>query len=186
MSDAVLHTDRLSLRRWRAADREPFARLNADPEVMRYFPTPLDRERSDALADDLEEGIERDGFGLWAVDLDGVGFVGFVGLRRIQPEIPPAPGVEVGWRLAREHWGQGLAPEAARAALAYGFDELELPEIVSFTAEINSPSRRVMEKIGMEHDPARNFDHPVVPDGSPLGAHVLYGLARPSPARRRC
>lgn len=151
--------------------------MNADPEVMRYFPAPLAREQSDALADALEEGIDRDGFGLWAAELDDMGFIGFVGLRPIPAEIPPAPGVEIGWRLAREHWGKGLAPEAARAALAHGFGELGLNGIVSFTAEINGPSRRVMEKIGMHRDPARDFDHPLVPKDSPLHHHVLYAIA---------
>ncbi len=178
MTGAALHTDRLTLRQWRRSDREPFARMNADPEVMRYFPALLGREQSDELADILEGAIELDGFGLWAVELEAEGFIGFVGLRRVPPEIPPSPSVEVGWRLAREHWGKGLAPEAARAALAYGFDELSLTEIVSFTAAINRPSRRVMEKIEMTHEPARDFDHPSVPEGSPLRSHVLYAIER--------
>lgn len=151
--------------------------MNADPEVMRYFPAPLDRRGSDELADTLERAIDADGFGFWALERDDEGFIGFTGLRRVPAGIPPSPAVEVGWRLAREHWGQGLAPEAARAALAYGFGQLGLTEIVSFTAEINLPSRRVMEKIGMTHDPERDFDHPRVPADSPLRHHVLYSTS---------
>jgi RimJ/RimL family protein N-acetyltransferase len=165
----------LILRQWREEDREPFAALNADPEVMRYFPAPMTREASDAMVDWASGLIEERGWGLWAVEVDGVApFVGFVGLNvpRFMPDV-----VEVGWRLAREFWGNGYASEAAREALRFGFEELALDEIVSFTTVSNAPSRRVMERIGMTHDPARDFDHPNVPDG-PLKRHVFYAVKR--------
>lgn len=169
-----LRTERLLLRQWRDADREPFAELNADPETMRYFPTTLTREESDATVDWASALIEERGWGLWAVEVvDVVPFVGFVGLNvpRFWPEV-----VEIGWRLRREHWGNGYATEAAREALRYGFEQLGLEEIVSFTTVANTPSRRVMERIGMTHDPSRDFDHPGIPDGHPLRRHVLYAI----------
>jgi RimJ/RimL family protein N-acetyltransferase len=164
----------LILRQWRDEDREPFAALNADPEVMRYFPATLSRTESDAFVDRSIALIDERGWGLWAVEVDGVApFVGFVGLNI--PSFMPAT-VEVGWRLAREHWGHGYASEAAREALRYGFEELGLAEIVSFTSTVNERSRRVMERIGMTRDPTRDFDHPNVPDG-PLRRHVLYAIS---------
>jgi RimJ/RimL family protein N-acetyltransferase len=164
----------LILRQWRDEDREPFAALNADPEVMRYFPSTLTRVQSDAFVDRSIELIDGRGWGLWAVEVEGVApFVGFVGLNvpTFMPDV-----VEVGWRLAREHWGKAYASEAAREALRYGFEELGLAEIVSFTSTVNERSRRVMERIGMTHDPTRDFDHPNVPDG-PLRRHVLYAIS---------
>jgi RimJ/RimL family protein N-acetyltransferase len=166
---------RVVLRQWREADREPFARLNADPETMRYFPSTMSREESDAMVDRVSEMIAERGWGLWAVEVPGVApFVGFVGLNvpRFMPDA-----VEVGWRLLKEHWGNGYATEAAGEALRYGFEELGLDEIVSFTTVSNTPSRRVMERIGMTHDPSRDFDHPNVPEG-PLKRHVLYAIRR--------
>jgi RimJ/RimL family protein N-acetyltransferase len=166
---------RIVLRQWRDEDRDPFAALNADPEVMRYFAAPVGREQSDALVDRQRALIAERGWGLWAVEVPGVApFIGFVGLS--VPHFMPEA-VEVGWRLAREHWGHGYATEAAREALRIGFEGVGLDEIVSFTATINEPSRRVMERIGMTHDPARDFDHPSVPDG-PLRRHVLYAIRR--------
>jgi RimJ/RimL family protein N-acetyltransferase len=174
---AVRRTDlsRVVLRQWREDDREPFARLNADHETMRYFPLTMSREESDATVDWASEVIAERGWGLWAVEVPGVApFVGFVGLNvpRFMPDA-----VEVGWRLLKEHWGNGYATEAAGEALRYGFEELGLDEIVSFTTVSNTPSRRVMERIGMTHDPSRDFDHPNVPEG-PLKRHVLYAIRR--------
>ena len=167
---------RVVLRQWRASDRDPYAALNADPEVMRYFPSLKTREESDAEIDRASGLISERGWGLWAVEVPGVAaFVGFVGLN--VPSFMPES-VEVGWRLAREHWGNGYATEAARESLRFGFDELGLDEIVSFTSVPNIPSQRVMQRLGMTHDPARDFDHPNVPDG-PLRRHVLYAI-RPS------
>jgi RimJ/RimL family protein N-acetyltransferase len=172
-----LRTTRLILRQWRETDRAPFAELNGDPETMRFFPAPLTREESDATADRASAHIDEHGWGWWAVEVaDGAPFVGFVGLAvpGFAPEL-----VEVGWRLHRDHWGSGYATEAARESLRYGFEELGLDEIVSFTAVANTPSRRVMERIGMAHDPSRDFDHPRVPDGHPLQRHVFYAISRP-------
>lgn len=176
----TLTTARLRLRPWRAADREPFAALNADPVVMEHFPSRLDREQSDALADRIATGLDERGWGLWALEVPGVTpFAGFVGLSVPGFEAAFTPAVEVGWRLARPWWGRGYAPEAAREAVRFGLDELGLDEVVSFTAVSNARSRRVMEKIGLTHDPADDFDHPNLPDGHPLQRHVLYrGPAR--------
>jgi ribosomal-protein-alanine N-acetyltransferase len=144
-----LETPRLLLRRWRPEDREPFAALNADPEVMEHFPAPLRRGESDALAARIEAGFERRGFGLWAVEVrESAEFIGFVGLDVPQFEAPFMPAIEVGWRLARPAWGHGYATEAARAALAFGFERLELDEVVAMTAVGNSRSRAVMERLG--------------------------------------
>ena len=175
----VLETDRLILRGWRAADRAPFAALNADPAVMEHFPSILTRAESDALVERIDEHFARNGFGMWAVEAPGVAdFVGFVGLSIPRFEAPFTPCVEVGWRLARQHWGRGYAPEAARAALRFGFERAGLEQIVSFTVPANLKSRRVMEKIGMRRDPADDFDHPSLPEGHPLRRHVLYRIDR--------
>jgi RimJ/RimL family protein N-acetyltransferase len=176
---ADLRTQRLLLRQWRDEDLEPFAELNADPETMRYFPAPPSREESDALAEHARRHIAEEGWGLWAVEVAGAAdFIGFVGLARPSFEEHFTPAVEVGWRLARRHWRRGYATEAGRAALAYGFEELRLNEIVSFTSGLNEPSWRVMERLGMSQDPAGDFDHPRVPVGHPLRPHVLYRLSR--------
>jgi RimJ/RimL family protein N-acetyltransferase len=174
-----LRTARLLLRRWLPSDREPFARLNADPETMRYFPKPLTPAESDAFVDLIEAAFARNGFGFWAVELREAGtFIGFVGLSAPSFEAHFTPCIEIGWRLAAPFWNQGYATEGARAALAFGFDVLKVPEIVAFTAVGNAPSRRVMEKLGMTRDPADDFDHPRVAAGHPLQRHVLYRTAR--------
>jgi RimJ/RimL family protein N-acetyltransferase len=178
-----LETERLILRRWREGDREPFAALNADPVVMEHFPALGSRGESDAMVDRIEAHFDRRGFGLWVVEVrGGAPFVGFVGLWTPTFEAHFMPAVEVGWRLAREHWGHGYATEAARAAVDYGFEEHELDEIVAFTVPANFRSRRVMERLGMTHDPADDFDHPGIPEGHPLRRHVLYRLAGPTEA----
>jgi RimJ/RimL family protein N-acetyltransferase len=169
-----LSTARLVLRQWRGADLEPFAALNADLEVMQYFPAPLTRRQSDALAARNQGTIARQGWGLWAVEvIDGPPFIGFVGLNRATFEARFTPAVEVGWRLARGYWGNGYATEAAAAAIEWGFDRLRLDQIVSFTAAVNERSSRVMERLGMTRDPTDDFDHPLVSDG-PLRRHVLF------------
>jgi len=175
-----LRTERLRLRRWPPADREPFAALNADPRVTEFLPTVLSREQSNAFVARAEAHFVERGFGLWAVEiLDGAKFAGFVGLSTPRFDAHFQPSVEIGWRLSPEHWGRGLATEGARAALAFGFDVLRLPEIVSFTVPSNARSRRVMEKIGMRYNPFDDFDHPLLADGHPLRRHVLYRMARP-------
>ncbi len=174
-----IRTDRLILRRWRDDDLEPFARLNADPEVMEYLPGALDRAASDALVARIRTHFDQHGFGLWAVDVPGVAsFVGYAGLAVPRFTVAFTPCVEVGWRLAREHWGHGYATEAARAALEFGFTTGGLDEIVSFTVPANVRSTAVMDRLGMTHDPADDFDHPLLPDGHPLKRHVLYRLSR--------
>jgi RimJ/RimL family protein N-acetyltransferase len=173
-----LATDRLKLRQWRDADLQPFAELNADPEVMRYFPATMTRGQSDEFAAYVRETIDRQGWGLWAVEVtDGPAFIGFVGLNRVSFEEHFTPAVEVGWRLARPFWGNGYATEAAAAAVSFGFEQVDLDEIVSFTAASNEPSIRVMRRLGMRHDAAGDFDHPRVA-GGPLRRHVLYRLAQ--------
>ncbi len=175
-----LRSARLLLRRWRDDDLPPFADLNADPVVMEFYPSTLTREASDAFVQRVESTFETHGLGLWAVEVIGVAgsgdFVGYVGLWPATFEAPFTPAVEIGWRLRREAWGRGYATEAARVALDDGFDRLGLDEIVSFTAAINHRSRRVMDKLGMQHDPADDFAHPSVATTSPLRPHVLYRL----------
>jgi RimJ/RimL family protein N-acetyltransferase len=179
-----LATERLRLRRWQARDRAPFAAMNADAEVMRHFPAPLSRTESDAFVDRIEDGFEANGWGLWAVEpRDGTDLIGFTGLARVDFDAPFAPAVEIGWRLARPAWGGGYATEAARAVAELAFGELGLDELVSFTAVANARSRAVMQRLGMTHDPAEDFDHPRVPEGHAARRHVLYRLADPLRAR---
>lgn len=146
---------------------------------MEYLPGVLSRAESDALAAAIEASFEENGFGLWAVEVRrGAPFVGFVGLATVRFEAHFSPAVEVGWRIAAEHWNRGYATEAARAALRFGFETLELDEIVSFTVPENRASRRVMEKLGMRRDESGDFDHPALPEGHPLRRHVLYRIPR--------
>ena len=177
----TLATDRLILRPWRDSDLAPFAALNADPEVMEHFPAPLSREETEAMAGRMTAALEERGFGWWAAEAPGVApFIGFIGLSVPSfdaPFIPPGRQVvEVGWRLARAFWGQGYATEGARAALRFGFEDLGLPEVVSFTATTNARSQAVMRRLGMTRDPAEDFDHPALPQGHRLRRHVLYRL----------
>ena len=173
-------TERLVLRRWRAEDREPFATLNADPAVVEHLQGAMSRDASDAFIDLIEASWNERGWGLWAVEvLEVAPFVGYVGLWPAD-YVANRPMVEVGWRLAREHWGHGYATEAAREALRFGFEEVGLEEIVSFTVPQNLRSRRVMERIGLVREPAGDFDHPRVdPVAYPhLVPHVFYRLDR--------
>ena len=175
-----IRTARLAMRRWRDADRGPFAAMNADPEVMRYFPAPLGRAASDAFVDRAEALFERQGFGLWALEEAATGaFLGFTGLNPMPPGVPGAGGMEVGWRLARHAWHQGFATEAAAAAVGVAFRGAGLAEVWSMTAMLNEPSQAVMRRLGMARWAA--FDHPRVPPGHPLRPHVAYRLARPAP-----
>ena len=173
----MLRTDRLLLRPWRPADRQPFAQMNADPDVMEFFVAPLTREESDAFVDRIERGFAEHGFGLWAVEEISTGeFIGFAGLLHQTFEAPFTPAFEVGYRLARHAWGHGYATEAAREAVRFGFEQAGLLEIVSMTAVGNVRSRAVMHKLGMTHDFGDDFDHPRVPDGHALKRHVLHRL----------
>lgn len=172
----MLRTARLILRQWKPEDLAPFAALNADPEVMRFFPKPLTREESDDLATRLAARITERGWGLWACDLVATNeFIGFVGLSIPRWQSFFTPCVEIGWRLARRHWGYGFAPEAARAALDYAFETLSLSDVVSFTTPQNHNSIRVMQKLGMKYE--GDFNHPELSDHA-LERHVLYRLKR--------
>jgi ribosomal-protein-alanine N-acetyltransferase len=171
-----LTTERLVLRRWKPADRAPFAELNADQEVTRFFPATLPRRSSDELADRLEADIVRRGWGLWAVEERATGhFIGFTGLNRPAFEASFMPAVEIGWRLARPAWGFGFATEAARAAAAFAFEVLALEEIVAYAVKQNARSRAVMDRLAMRHDEAHDFDHPQI-HVSHLRRQVLYRL----------
>lgn len=173
----ILKTPRLILREWREADRLPFYRLNSDPDVMRYFPHLLSKKQSDAFIESIRQKfIQQQGWGLWAVELRAQKqFIGFVGLNIPAYDLPFMPGTEIGWRLAKPFWRQGLAYEAARSVLDFAFLQQEMPEIVSFTAKINRPSENLMKKLTMEKD-AHNFLHPALPSAHPLQEHILYRL----------
>lgn len=176
MNEYEISTERLLLRQWCDSDYLPFADLNADPTVMEFFPSVLTRAASDASADRIRVGIAERGWGLWAVEVKRwQRFIGFVGLNPVPEAIPGWPGVEIGWRLAKPHWGNGYATEAAEAVLGFAFKTIHLNEVVSFTAAINHRSRRVMERVGLAFVEA--FQHPHLPHDSPLKEHVLYRLA---------
>lgn len=179
MDGVVVRTERLLLRAWRESDREPFAAINADPQVRRYFPNRLSHEESDALVERYEAEREQVGFCPWALERreDGA-LAGSVGLSRVAEVLPAAPAVQLGWRLASAYWGRGYATEAARACMEYGFVTLDLEEIVAVTATRNQPSRRVMERLGMTRSATDDFEHPSIAAGHPLRAHVLYRKRR--------
>lgn len=169
----LFQTARLGFRSWQETDYEPFARLNADSKVMEFFPNTLSRSESDAMIERIEAHIEQHDFGFWAVDwLEKQQFIGFIGLSIPRFQTSFTPCVEIGWRLSADCWGHGLAPEGAQACLEYGFNKLNLQEIVSFTPTVNHRSMRVMQKIGMQH--VANFLHPLLPDNHWLSEHVLY------------
>lgn len=178
-SSIILRSERLILRPWRDSDLPAIARMHADPRVMEFMPSLLDRVASDAMVSRLQARIETEGFGFWAVTaIDVADFIGFIGLNRPSFAAAFMPCVEIGWRLAYEFWGRGYATEGAQMALRFAFEELELPEVVSFTAIINERSQRVMQRLGMQHFRAEDFDHPVLPAGDRLRRHVLYRLSR--------
>lgn len=168
---------RVRLRAWRDEDRALFAALNADPDVMQFFPAPLTHAESDAMIDRMQAAIAERGWGNWCLEVDGR-CVGFAGLSTPNFVAHFTPCVEIGWRLSRSAWGHGYATEAARLALAFGFDDLKLDEVVSFTTFANVRSRRVMERIGMTRDATDDFDHPRLSVGHALRPHVLYRIAR--------
>ena len=175
----MIQTERLILRQWRPDDIPAFVAMNADPRVMEFFASTLTEAQSIAFAGRVAEHFAEKGFGWWAVEVrSGMPFAGFVGLSVPRFEAHFTPCVEIGWRLAHAAWGKGYATEAARAALAHGFEVLKLEEIVSFTTVANIRSRAVMEKIGMHRDPADDFDHPSLAEGHPQRPHVLYRKAR--------
>ncbi len=174
----TIRTDRLVMRRWQDSDRDAYAAMNADPEVMRYFPATLDRAASNASMDRIEELFDQQGFGLWALEVaDSGDFIGFTGLNPMPAGVPGAGGMEVGWRLARHAWHQGFATEAATAAVDVAFSGAGLDRIWSMTAVLNRPSQAVMLRLGMI--PHALFDHPKLAAGHPLRRHIAYRLERP-------
>jgi RimJ/RimL family protein N-acetyltransferase len=173
----ALTTDRLHLRRWRETDRIPFQAINADPRVMEFMPGLLLPQQSDDLIARIEQHFDRHSFGLYAAELvEDRSLIGFIGLNIPNFDAPFMPAVEIGWRLAADCWGRGLATEGARAVVDQAFNTLQLNSLVSFTVPENLRSRRVMEKLGMTNDPADDFDHPNLPPGHRLSRHVLYRL----------
>jgi len=170
-----IDTERLTMRRWRDSDREPFAALNADPEVMRFFPSALDRAASDAFVDRVEAHFDEHGFGLWALEIAQTReFIGFTGLSPMPAGVPGEGGFEVGWRLAQSAWHRGFATEAARAALEVGFGGLGHGEIWSITSVLNTPSEAVMIRLGMQR--FAEFEHPRIEVGHPIRPHVAYRI----------
>jgi len=173
----TLKTKRLILRPWKEEDLEPFARLNADPRVMEYLPTVLTKKQSEATLKSSQAHIEKYGWGKWAVTLLDTGeLIGRIGLGEVDFQANFTANIELGYRLAFEHWGKGYASEGAAECLKFGFETLNLSEIVSFTAIQNMRSRRIMEKVGMYHDSKGDFDHPQLPEGHPLRRYVLYRI----------
>jgi RimJ/RimL family protein N-acetyltransferase len=179
VADFEIVTRRLTLRRWRDDDCADFARMNADPQVMEFFPAPMSRKESDALVGRLRSEFGRRGFCPWAaVERKSNSFIGFVGLHEVPEYLSFAPAVEVGWRLARRFWGCGYATEGALSSLAFAFDDLGLDEVVSMTSVLNQRSRAVMERLGMERNAVDDFEHPHISPGHHLRAHVLYRITR--------
>jgi ribosomal-protein-alanine N-acetyltransferase len=184
MTPITLHTPRLTLREWRDADVNAFAAMFDDPPVMEFLPPAQDRAAIEAIVGRVRAHFTQHGFGWWAAELKAPGnrtsgqFIGFIGLSHVPFQAHFTPAVEVGWRLASAHWGQGYATEGAKAALAAGFTRLGLQEIVSFTVPANRRSWHVMQRIGMTHDDADDFDHPRLTEGDPLRRHVLHRISR--------
>lgn len=179
----MIATQRLMLRPWKDEDFVPYAEMNADPRVREFFPSVLTREQSDAEIRQIQSTYVRDGFCFFAAELIATGqFAGFIGLMTMNFAVPslPQPAVEIGWRLSQIHWGKGLATEGARGVIRHAFATLQLEEVVAITVPANLRSRHVMEKIGMTHRPELDFDHPRIPEGHPLRAHVLYALKKDS------
>lgn len=177
-----IETERLYLRQWQASDFAIFAAMNADPEVMKYFPKLLSAKVSDIIASKCQQLIEDNGWGFWALSLKkgsnkNDAFIGFVGLNQTHADMSFAPCVEIAWRLRKEFWGQGYATEAARASLDFAFSELELDEVVAFTAVINKRSQLLMKRIRMT-DTQNNFYHPALESNHLLAEHVLYKITR--------
>lgn len=172
-----IKTKRLLLRTWKDNDIESFTAMNRDKKVMQYFSRVLTREESSSLFKKISTHIEKTGWGLWAVEIPGISnFIGFIGLSPVSFRAHFTPAVEIGWRLSSSYWGKGYATEGALAALKYGFEKLNLLEIVSFTAKQNAKSRAVMKKIGMHYNSFDDFDHPKLMKRDRLCRHVLYRL----------
>lgn len=181
-----LETPRLRLRGWQDSDLTPLTQMCADPRVMRYFPALFSRDDCAAAMARCRIHFARHGFGFWALERKDDGrFIGMAGLAWSRLQQPFCPAVEIGWRLASDQWRQGLAREAAEAALDYAFERLQLAEVVAYTAALNEPSRGLMEALGMQHEPQEDFEHPGVAEGHPLRPHVLYRMRRDNRAVAR-
>ncbi len=179
MTDIHIETERLILREWKEEDKAPFARMNADPMVMEFFPRRLTENDSNHLVDRFQKHFETSGFGFYAVELKKTGdFMGFAGLQAVEMAVPFTPAVEIAWRLDYEYWGKGYATEAAQTVLGHGFTELKLKEIVAYAVHDNSRAIKLIEKIGMKRDPKMDFDYPHLPKDHPLGRFVLYRMAK--------
>ncbi|WP_419820178.1 GNAT family N-acetyltransferase [Acinetobacter sp.] len=173
-----LETPRLILRQWQVRDFDVFADLNADPDVMRYFPAALSKNESDLLAGRFQDTITEYGWGFWAVELkENQQFIGFVGLANQAEKFTFSPCVEIGWRLAQQYWHQGYATEAAQQCLKFAFEKLTLEQVVSFTTVLNQASEKVMQRLGMDY--VENFMHPVLDKNHALAEHVLYRIQNP-------
>lgn len=171
----------MRLRDWRDSDVDAWVAMNADPRVTKFFNRTFTRELSESTARTIREDLSRNGFGWWAVELrDAAPFIGTIVMQAVPFEAPFTPAYETGWRFAPDYWGKGYATEGARAALDHAFNELKWPEVVAFTAATNVPSQRVMERLGMAHDPRDDFDHPRVEAGHPLRRHLLYRIKKPN------
>jgi RimJ/RimL family protein N-acetyltransferase len=175
-----LETNRLKLRQWLPSDYAPFAELNTDLQVMKYFPNTLSQTESNASAKKMETIISNQGWGFWAVELKSRNsFIGFVGLHQAEVELPFSPCVEIGWRLSKKYWNNGYATEAARSALKFAFEILKLKEVVSFTSLKNQRSEALMQRLNMINT-NQNFQHPKLPIGHQLREHVLYKITKDS------
>lgn len=178
-SHIILETERLILRTWTPEDVGPMAEISQDPQVMRYFPALQNLKQTQQLIEKVMAHYREHGFTLYALELKSDGtFIGFTGLLTPDFEAHFTPAVEIGWRLASAYWGRGYATEAARCVLHHAFMDIGLEEVVSFSAVANAQSRRVMEKIGLHHNPKDDFDNPKLAADSPLRRHVLYRLTR--------
>lgn len=176
-----LETNRLILRNWHESDLEPWIEMCADEDVMRYFPSTLSPAEARERARVYSERLERNGYGLWIAEIKGgARFAGIIGVHDVSFEAAFTPAIEAGWRLAHEHWGNGYAVEGARAVIAYAFEHLYRSEVVAMTSAFNIPSQRVMQKLGMTHDPRDDFEHPNIAPGHRLRKHVLYRIAATS------
>ena len=176
--DYFFKSDRLGFRNWRAADLDSFWTVNADEAVMEFFPSTWTQEKTAHFIEINTAHIQENGFGWFATELLSTGeLIGFIGLKKFDMNNWFSPGIEIGWRLGKQHWNQGLATEGALACLAYGWNALGFEKVYSFTAKLNKRSARVMQKIGMQH--IGNFNHPKVAQGHILEPHVLYAIERP-------
>ena len=181
MSKTYLETERLIFRDWKEEDREPFARMNADPMVMEYLPRSLDPKASNKLVDRFQAHLDKNGYGLFALEEKESGeFVGFTGLNNVDFEAPFTPAVELAWRLDYGFWGHGFGSEAGTAVLDYAFDKVKLKEVVSFTVHDNERTIHLMKKIGLTKVEGGDFDYPALRKGHPLGRFVLFHKKKPS------